>query len=184
MTLAWAPVADAIRKAREHMKLTQDELAVRADVQRATITNLEGGYTYTRIPTTIEDVGAVLGWPDPMNTARRIANGEPPPPLRTTPVTIQASRRKKKAQGHEPSDARPALARGMPLRVKRQLGHDNQVVDSKIIEIDGLKVVVLLMAPEDAEVSDGQLASGAALWSELEARERNMNLTGSDQDDS
>ncbi|WP_161500828.1 helix-turn-helix transcriptional regulator [Embleya scabrispora] len=156
MTLVWAPVANAIRKAREHMKLSQDELAVRADVRRTTITNLEGGYTYTRIPTTIEDVGAVLGWPDPMNDARRIADGGSPPPLVSTPVAIQVSgRRKSKSQayrkpageGSGSPPSRPALARGMPLRVERQLGQDNQVVDSTIIEVDGLKVVVLLMAP-------------------------------------
>ena len=169
MTLDWAPVAAAVRAARESMHLGQDDLADLAGVSRNTITNLEGGHSYSRIPRTIVQVGRVFGWPDPMADAARIIAGHPAPPL----------------QPRAESPAAPAQAsegNGMPLRLERQL-RDGRVVESTIVEIDGLKLVVVLMSDQEQEVSDRQIANGLAAWSDLERRSRNLSTTDGDHAD-
>lgn len=167
MTLEWAPVAAAVRAARESMHLGQDDLADLAGVSRNTITNLEGGHAYSRIPRTIVQVGRVFGWPDPMADAARIIAGQPAPPLQPPHV--------------EPPAPTAPEGNGMPLRLERQL-RDGRVVESTIVEVDGLRLVVVLMSDRDQSVSDRQIANGLAAWSDLERRSRNLSTTESDQD--
>lgn len=64
MDLDYAALGEAIRRSRILADLTQQALADRAGVSRATISNLESGRVpLARIPTSLRDVARSLGWP-------------------------------------------------------------------------------------------------------------------------
>ncbi|MEU0940352.1 helix-turn-helix domain-containing protein [Embleya sp. NPDC005971] len=179
MSLDWTPAAVAFAAARKAMALTQPDLAKLADVSRNTISNLESRTRiYDTIPkSSVVKVGHVFGWPDPIRDVERIIAGAPAPPTNPPSRTRAAVT---EATGRPMS---PSAIESMPLRVRRKL-ETNELVDHKIIEVDGLEMVVLLTARPGDPVSDSQMASGLAAWADLERNRRDLDITDRDQENS
>ncbi|MFD9834455.1 helix-turn-helix domain-containing protein [[Kitasatospora] papulosa] len=75
---AWARLGHALRRARDHQGLTQQELAERADVSSRSVQEAEGGKVpASRMPYTLSRIAAALGWPEGAVTA--VLDGSPPP---------------------------------------------------------------------------------------------------------
>lgn len=61
---AWARLGHALRIAREHLGLSQDELAALAEVSTASVQSAEAGTVpKKRMPFTLAPIARALGWP-------------------------------------------------------------------------------------------------------------------------
>jgi transcriptional regulator with XRE-family HTH domain len=76
MTNDWDRLAQAIRRQRQALGLTQQQLAAAAEVTRSTIKNLEGGRAFTRLPASLPSVEQALDW-KPGSARTVLAGGEP-----------------------------------------------------------------------------------------------------------
>ncbi|WP_327329882.1 helix-turn-helix domain-containing protein [Streptomyces sp. NBC_01201] len=75
---AWARLGRALRSARDHQGLTQQELAEQADVSSRSIQEAEAGkMPAARMPYTLGRIAAALGWPEDAVTA--VLDGSAPP---------------------------------------------------------------------------------------------------------
>lgn len=76
MNADWARLANAIKRRREALGLTQVQLADLASVTDTTIRNLEGGRAFKRPPASLPAVEHGLGWA-PGSARAILAGGEP-----------------------------------------------------------------------------------------------------------
>ena len=75
---AWARLGRALRNAREHRGLTQQELGAQAGVSGRSVQEAESGKVPTaRMPYTLGKIAAALGWPEGSVTA--VLEGAAPP---------------------------------------------------------------------------------------------------------
>jgi transcriptional regulator with XRE-family HTH domain len=75
---AWARLGRALKQAREHLGLSQDELAGQADVSTASVQSAEYGKPPKgRMPYTIAKIARTLGWPS--GAVDAVLDGEAPP---------------------------------------------------------------------------------------------------------
>lgn len=75
---AWARLGRALRTAREHRGLTQQEVGELAGVSARSVQDAEGGAVpKARMPYTIGRIASALGWPE--GGVDAVLEGEPPP---------------------------------------------------------------------------------------------------------
>jgi len=75
---AWARLGQALKQAREHLGLSQDDLASHAGVATASVQSAEYGKPPKgRMPYTIAKIASTLGWP--VGAVDAVLEGEAPP---------------------------------------------------------------------------------------------------------
>ncbi|WP_228181302.1 helix-turn-helix domain-containing protein [Streptomyces anulatus] len=75
---SWARLGQALRTAREHRGLTQQELAGAAAVSERSVRDAEGGAVpKARTPYTLSRIAATLGWPE--GAVDAVLDGAAPP---------------------------------------------------------------------------------------------------------
>ncbi|WP_371612919.1 helix-turn-helix domain-containing protein [Streptomyces clavifer] len=75
---SWARLGRALRTAREHRGLTQQEVGKMADVSARSVQDAEGGAVpKARMPYTIGRIASALGWPE--GGVDAVLDGGPPP---------------------------------------------------------------------------------------------------------
>lgn len=75
---AWARLGHALRTAREHRSLTQQELAEAAGVSGRSVRDAEAGAVpKARMPYTLSRIAAALGWPE--GAVDAVLDGAAPP---------------------------------------------------------------------------------------------------------
>jgi transcriptional regulator with XRE-family HTH domain len=74
----WARLGDALRIARQHRGLSQDELAKEAQVSTGSVQGVEAGKApKSRMPYTVAPIARALGWP--AGTVESVLGGEVAP---------------------------------------------------------------------------------------------------------
>lgn len=87
---SWARLGRALRTAREHRGLTQQELGELAGTSARSVQEAEGGAVpKSRMPYTIGRIASALGWPE--GSVDAVLDGSPPPGdgWQDTPVQAQ-----------------------------------------------------------------------------------------------
>lgn len=141
----WQRLADALISARAAQGLRQMDLAMKAEVSRGTLQNLEQGRAVRM--TTVYNIARALGWP--ADHAEKLLAGRVEGPPTTTPM---------------PSD--------LPLRVADEL-EDGPLIDSTVVDLgedSGARMIVVVRGKPDA--SPEEIRKALEDWRRMERRMR------------
>jgi transcriptional regulator with XRE-family HTH domain len=169
----WKRLGSAVKRARERLGLSQDELAEAAGPSRATIQVIEQGKGFSNIPKSIRKVAAYLGWPpdavDVLLSGRDLPTVDPlasEPPAASTAV-------------------RTSFADGMPRRVINELT-EGDVLDTIVFELSratpNTKLVVVLKRDDSDGADPDDVKRDLREWSRIQRGL--LALTSDDQDSS
>ncbi|MFF8784715.1 multiprotein-bridging factor 1 family protein [Streptomyces sp. NPDC015125] len=158
----WKRLAEAIKGARQALRLTQVDLAHAAGVSESTVQNLEAGDSRTRIPTSLPKIESALNWREGSAQAV-LAGGEPT--FSTTPP-----------------DSDAGAVTELPLRIVQELA-DGPLLDTTVLDLTPLgsdaRMIVVVKGKPDA--SPEQLRKDLLAWA---AAQRHLKNLGDDEDQS
>ncbi|TXS21397.1 XRE family transcriptional regulator [Streptomyces sp. ms191] len=147
----WQSVADALRASRLAAGMSQEELAERASTSRSTIQNLESGQPRKRISRRMQEIAAILGWPDG-HIEQLLAGSVSGPPAKNPPLA-----------NPETSTTRTDL----PFAVAHELDAGD-LVDTKVIELEdsGARIIIVVRAAEGA--TPEQMSQALEEWKRMQ----------------
>ncbi|WP_405794047.1 helix-turn-helix domain-containing protein [Streptomyces sp. NBC_01506] len=95
---AWARLGHALRTARNHRGLTQQDLAAEAGVSSRAVQVAEGGAVpKARMPYSIDKIAAALGWPE--GAVEAVLDGAAPPDGGWQDVSVQRQLAEERVEG-------------------------------------------------------------------------------------
>ncbi|MER7151207.1 helix-turn-helix domain-containing protein [Streptomyces lydicus] len=155
----WKRLAEAIKDARQALRLTQVDLASAAGVSESTVQNLEAGESRVRIPTSLPKIERALNWRE--GSAHAVLGGGEP--------TLSAA----------PPDSDTGTVTELPLRIVQELA-DGPLLDTTVLDLTPLgsdaRMIVVVKGTPDA--SPEQIRKDLLAWA---AAQRYLeNLGGSE----
>ncbi|MFI1524982.1 helix-turn-helix domain-containing protein [Streptomyces griseus] len=137
---AWARLGQALRTAREHRGLTQQELGAAADVSGRSVRDAEAGAVpKARMPYTIARIAAALGWPEGAIDA--VLDGAAPPGEEWRDVSVQQQVDEERMDGIMTSAMVRAVehATAAEIRAATRIALDEMRKQGLIRETDGVQ---------------------------------------------
>lgn len=160
----WKRLAEAIKEARQALRLTQVDLAHAAGVSESTVQNLEAGESRTRIPTSLPKVERALNWSE--GSAQAVLEGGEPAPVTS----------------HEGDTDRVGTVTELPLRIVQELA-DGPLLDTTVLDLTPLgsdaRMIVVVKGKPDA--SPEQIRNDLLAWA---AAQRHLENLGGSEDQS
>ncbi|RXS78866.1 XRE family transcriptional regulator [Streptomyces sp. TM32] len=158
----WKRLAEAIKDARQALRLTQVDLASAAGVSESTIQNLEAGESRSRIPTSLPRVERALNWRE--GSAQAVLEGGEPTP------------------SHDDDTDRAGTVTELPLRIVQELA-DGPLLDTTVLDLTPLgsdaRMIVVVKGKPDA--SPEQIRKDLLAWA---AAQRHLENLGGSEDQS
>lgn len=137
---AWARLGQALRTARNHRGLTQQELAAEAGVSARAIQDAEGGTVpRARMPYSINKIAAALGWPE--GGVEAALEGAAPPDTGWQDVPVQQQLREEAVAGIITNAMVRAMTRtpAVEIRAATKIALDEMRRQGLIAETDGVQ---------------------------------------------
>lgn len=137
---AWARLGQALRTARNHRGLSQQELAAEAGVSARAVQDAEGGTVpKARMPYSIGKIAAALGWPE--GGVEAVLDGAAPPDAGWQDVPVRQQLAEEKLEGILTSAMVRAMS-GTPaaeIRAATKIALDEMRRQGLIGETDGVQ---------------------------------------------
>lgn len=123
MPMDWVELGRALRSARKAAGLTQEGIAVRLDVSRSSVQDIEHGKPYKKPTSAIRAYAEAVGWAEG-SVDRVLAGGVPA--LIGDEVTAE-----------QPEPTAPVSSGKLPLRIVADLEDEGVLLDTAVISLPG-----------------------------------------------